>query len=178
MRIASIVRDSIVDGPGLRFVVFVQGCSHNCLNCHNPQTHDPSGGYESSIDEIIEQLKSDSLVEGVTLSGGDPFEQALACTKLAVEIKHFNPELTIWTYTGYTYEQLVSSGNYEWQLLLDLTDVLVDGPFIESKKSYELKFRGSSNQRLIDMQKTRLEGHVVEYTYHDNILDKFQIPDS
>lgn len=178
MRIASIVKDSIVDGPGLRFVVFVQGCSHHCKGCHNPQTHDPQGGHEISIDEIVEQLESDSLVEGVTFSGGDPFDQALACTKLAVEIKRRNPKYTIWTYTGYTYEQILTSNKYEWKLLLDVTDVLVDGPFIESEKSYDLKFRGSKNQRLIDVAASRDQGAVVEFQIQDNILDKFKIPDS
>ena len=178
LRIASIVKDSIVDGPGLRFVVFVQGCSHNCKGCHNPQTHDPKGGYEISIEEILDQLDQARLVEGVTLSGGDPFDQALSCAKFAVEVKHLNPKYTIWTYTGYTYEQILASNKYEWKLLLDVTDVLVDGPFIDSEKSYELKFRGSKNQRLIDVAASRDHGAVVEFQIQDNILDKFKIPDS
>ena len=178
MRIAGIIDDSIVDGPGIRFVVFVQGCSHNCLGCHNPETHNPTGGHEESIENILEQLQKCPLVEGVTLSGGDPFEQALECSRLAVAIKHLNPNYTIWTYTGYTYEEIIAKQDYTWELLLDLTDVLVDGPFIEALKSYECKFRGSKNQRLIDVKASRNSGHIVLYELEENILDKFQIPKS
>lgn len=178
LKIAGIVPNSIVDGPGLRLTVFTQGCHHNCVGCHNPDTHDPEGGHEESIETIIEKFKHDPLVAGLTLSGGDPFDQALECARLAIEIKHIDSKYTVWTYTGYTYEQLITANNYEWNLLLDVTDVLVDGPFILSQKSYDLKFRGSKNQRLINVPETRKQGRIVEYQSTDTILDKFQVPRS
>lgn len=178
MRIASIVPNSIVDGPGIRFTVFTQGCLHNCPGCHNPSTHDPEGGYEESIENIIDRLKSDPLIDGITLSGGDPFEQPIECTKLIWRAKSINPGYTIWTYTGYTYEQIKSANNYLWNLLFQNSDVVVDGPFIESLKSYDLKFRGSSNQRLIDTKKTLAADDIVLWDSEYSILNKFQVPES
>ncbi len=178
MRIASIVPNSIVDGPGIRFTVFIQGCSHHCPGCHNPSTHDPSGGYEESIEKIVDQLRSDPLIDGITLSGGDPFEQPVECTKLIWRVKALNPKYTVWTYTGYTYEQIKSAKNYLWDLLFQNSDVVVDGPFIESLKSYDLKFRGSSNQRLIDTKKTLSSDSIVLWDSEYSILDKFQVPES
>lgn len=178
MRIASVVTDSIVDGPGLRVAIFTQGCFHNCFGCHNPGTHDPSGGYEESIESIVNKIKKNYLIDGITLTGGDPFEQAEECAKLAREVKLIDSKYTIWTYTGYTYEQILSKNNSSWNSLLDVTDVLVDGPFILSQKSYELKFRGSRNQRLIDVRSSRLQDKIVLYTVDDNILEKFKVPES
>ena len=147
MRIANIVQDSIVDGPGLRFVVFVQGCTHGCKGCHNPDTHDPAGGYEMSVGEILEMIWKNPLVSGLTISGGEPFDQAVECARLAMEASEMG--LNVWVYTGYWFEDIYEANLPEWDSLLEWTDVLVDGPFIESMKSYEAKFRGSWNQRLI-----------------------------
>lgn len=190
MRIANIVQDSIVDGPGLRFVVFVQGCSHGCKGCHNPGTHDPAGGYEMSVDEILEMIRKNPLVQGVTISGGEPFDQAEECLELAHGVWEMG--LKLWVYTGYTFEQLWtrSIDEFEVDLLLDQIDVLVDGPFIESQKSYDLKWRGSRNQRLIDMQESLDELKIVlwEPSPRDTErgvltgkwaeLEKFEVPES
>lgn len=186
MRIANIVNDSIVDGPGLRFTVFVQGCKHNCKGCHNPSTHDINGGYEMSVEEIFEQIKKNPLIEGVTISGGEPLLQPRECVKLVMKCKEIG--LNIWVYTGYTLEQLKDMPNafsledviknLSITILLDSIDVLVDGPFILSKKSYDAKFRGSTNQRLIDMKATiKNKGKIVLWDSEDG-LDKFKVPES
>lgn len=178
MRIASIVKDSIVDGPGLRLAIFTQGCKHHCPGCHNPDTHDFNGGYEESLENIVKILKDDPLVNGITLTGGDPFEQPVECVKLIMKVKNLNPKYTVWTYTGYTYEQIKESKNYLWELLFQYSDVVVDGPFIESLKSYDLRFRGSSNQRLIATKKTLSRDEIVLWTPDEEILDKFKVPES
>lgn len=161
IRIAGIVEESVVDGPGIRYVVFTQGCKHNCPGCHNPETHSFNGGEEKSIEEIISEIKENPLLTGVTFSGGEPFEQAEELAKLAVEIKKLG--LDILVYSGYTFEKIMrlSKQRRGWAHLLQLTDILIDGPFIISKRSLDLKFRGSSNQRIIDVQKSLKEGRVV-----------------
>ncbi|WP_294750315.1 anaerobic ribonucleoside-triphosphate reductase activating protein [uncultured Ruminococcus sp.] len=161
LRIAGTVNDSIVDGPGIRFTVFVQGCPHNCRGCHNPQTHDFNGGTITDTEELLEKIKSNPLLDGVTFSGGEPFCQAGALASLGKEIKKLG--LNIVTYTGYTFEQLYSSREQNnWNDLLKVTDVLIDGPFILEQKDWEIKFRGSSNQRYIDCQKSLEQGIAVE----------------
>ena len=162
MRIAGTVQDSIVDGPGLRFVVFAQGCVHNCEGCHNPETHDISGGEEKSVEEIIADMRKNPLTDGITLSGGEPFLQARDCAALAIAAK--SDGLNVWAYSGWTYEQLcgMAQGDADINALLRLIDVLVDGRFEEAKRSLGLRFRGSSNQRLIDMNETRRTGAVAE----------------
>ena len=150
MKIASYMHDSIVDGPGLRFVVFVQGCSRNCPGCHNPETHDPNCGREVTVEELIAEIKKNPLTQGVTISGGEPFDQAKECTELSRAVTDLG--MKVWVYTGYTYEQILEKGDFDWDMLLDNTNVLVDGAFIEEQKSYEAKFRGSKNQRIIDVQ--------------------------
>ena len=161
LRIAGTVNDSIVDGPGIRFTVFVQGCPHNCRGCHNPQTHDFSGGTIVSTDELLEKIKGNPLLDGVTFSGGEPFCQAGALASLGKEIKKLG--LNIVTYTGYTFEKLFGSRDQNnWNELLGVTDILIDGPFILEQKDWEIKFRGSSNQRYIDCQKSLEEGRAVE----------------
>ena len=106
MRIANTVSDSIVDGPGLRFTVFTQGCPHRCPGCHNPDTHDPAGGREAAVEELAEKLLSNPLTDGLTLSGGEPFCQAAECARLAAIAREKG--LNVWVYTGYTYERLVA----------------------------------------------------------------------
>lgn len=161
LRIAGIEPESFVDGPGIRLTVFTQGCHHNCPGCQNPQTHDFEGGHFIEIEEILGMIEDNPLLDGVTFSGGDPMDQAAALVPLAREIKERGYNLVI--FTGYTYENLMNLVPQKPELLelLSFADMLVDGPFIMARKSLELKFRGSSNQRLIDVQQSLTEGHVV-----------------
>ena len=165
MRIANTVNDSIVDGHGLRFTVFTQGCPHHCPGCHNPGTHDAAGGREATLEELVEQMKKNPLIEGITLSGGEPFVQAAACADLARAAHGLG--LNVWTYTGYLFEHLRDAGDPAWTALLAETDVLVDGPFLQKEKSYELHFRGSRNQRLIDVPASLAQGKVVLWEEED-----------
>ncbi|MCM1006419.1 MAG: anaerobic ribonucleoside-triphosphate reductase activating protein [Ruminococcus flavefaciens] len=161
LRIAGTVNDSIVDGPGIRFTIFTQGCPHKCEGCHNPQTHDFNGGEIVEADEIIEKIKKNPLLDGVTFSGGEPFCQAEALADIGRKIKAIG--LNIITYTGYTFEELYENREKNhWNDLLSVTDFLIDGKFILSQKDWNLKFRGSSNQRYIDCQRSLKEGRAVE----------------
>ncbi|MGI6707194.1 MAG: anaerobic ribonucleoside-triphosphate reductase activating protein [Clostridia bacterium] len=161
IRIAGIIKESIVDGPGIRMVVFAQGCRHNCPGCHNPETHSFDGGTLVTIDSILAQAKSNPLLDGITFSGGEPFEQAEAFAVLAQEAKKMN--LDIMTYTGYTYEYILkyASEHKGWGALLDETHILVDGRYEADKKNLLLKFRGSENQRIIDVKRTKAENRIV-----------------
>ncbi|HEY5586908.1 MAG TPA: anaerobic ribonucleoside-triphosphate reductase activating protein [Ruminiclostridium sp.] len=161
IRVAGIINESIADGPGIRMVIFSQGCQHNCRGCHNPHTHSFEGGELVEIDKILNDLKKNSLLDGVTLSGGDPFEQAEKFAVLASEVKKIG--MNVITYTGYTYEQLVgySSERKGYKDLLENTDMLVDGPFIMGERNLLLKFRGSNNQRIIDVPNS-IKNHKVE----------------
>lgn len=161
LRIAGIVRESIVDGPGIRFTVFCQGCPHHCMGCHNPETHDFSGGYDCKIERLMEEIDKDPLLAGVTFSGGEPFCQPEAFGKMAQEVKKRN--LTLAIFTGYTYEQLMekSAGDPHVRKLLELADLLIDGPYVKEKRDLTLQFRGSSNQRVIDMEKSRQAGKPI-----------------
>ena len=154
MKIAGTVQDSIVDGPGFRFTLFTQGCPHKCPGCHNPQTHDFSGSEELSTDEIIKKLLSNPLTDGITFSGGEPFEQASDCAVIAAAARQHG--LNVWCYSGYTFEELLEKSRADSGVmeLLKLTDVLVDGKFILEEKSYNVPWRGSRNQRLIDVKKS------------------------
>ncbi len=162
LRIAGLVNDSIVDGPGIRFTVFVQGCPHACEGCHNPQTWDFEAGRDATLDEIVERIRHNPLLDGVTFSGGEPFCQAKPLAELGKRIKDMG--LGLITYTGYVYEYLLSHANEEngYMELLKVTDILIDGPFVLSKKSLELDFRGSSNQRIIDVRQSLAQGNTVE----------------
>lgn len=160
IRIAGTVNDSIVDGNGLRYTIFVQGCPHHCKGCHNPQTHSFDGGKEVSISDLFDTITSNTLLDGVTFSGGEPFAQAKPLVELADLVKQ-NTNLNIVTYTGYTFEEIITSNNPDWIALLNSTDILIDGKFIEDLKSYELRFRGSSNQRYIDVKQSLLQHKVV-----------------
>ena len=161
LRVAGIMRESIVDGPGIRFAIFCQGCPHNCPDCHNPETHDFEGGTDVTIDRLLKEIDKNKLLKGVTFSGGEPTCQAEGFAALGEEVKKRG--LTITLFSGYTYEQLMERSKSEQALsrLLDLTDLLIDGPFVKDKKDLTLPFRGSSNQRLIDMNKTRSAGRIV-----------------
>lgn len=152
IRIAGIVDESIVDGPGIRLVVFTQGCSHNCKGCHNPHTHSYTGGTLVKIRDIIDKMKKNPLLDGLTISGGEPFDQAKASGILAYCAKRLGYDVR--TYTGYMYEELLerSKKDLACKTLLENTDVLVDGEFDESKKDVNLRFKGSTNQREIILQ--------------------------
>lgn len=156
IRIAGTVDDSIVDGPGFRYTVFTQGCSHHCPGCHNPETHDFAGGRTVDTDAIVAQMRANSLLDGLTLSGGDPMEQPAPCAELARQAHALG--LNVWCYTGYTLEQLLQEADPDRMALLRETDVLVDGPFLLAQRSLELKYCGSRNQRLIDVKKTLAAG--------------------
>lgn len=151
MKLAGIIRESIVDGPGIRFVIFSQGCPHRCFGCHNPDTHDFEGGFEVQPEKILTEIKKNPLLCGVTLSGGEPFCQAKEFSNLALQIKAEG--LNIMTYTGYTFEHLIKNADESnfWKSLVENTDILVDGQFQEEYKDLTLKFRGSSNQRILDV---------------------------
>lgn len=149
IRIAGFVQESIVDGPGWRLVVFCQGCPHKCKGCHNPETHDFNGGWTVDTSEIIGMMDSNPLLDGITLSGGEPFCQAAACIELA-DAAH-ERGLNVWCYTGYTWGDIMRGRDPGKRALFKHIDVLVDGPFIQSQKTLELPWRGSKNQRLIPL---------------------------
>lgn len=159
IRIAGLVNDSIVDGPGFRFTVFTQGCPHHCAGCHNPQTHDFAGGSDVQTDEILAKIKKNPLLDGVTLSGGEPFCQSEACAEIARAVRKMG--LNVWSYSGYTFEELID-GKEAWKDFLREIDVLVDGRFELEKRTLECRFRGSSNQRLVDVQASLEHGKVIE----------------
>lgn len=162
MRIAGTVQDSIVDGPGFRFVVFTQGCDKRCEGCHNPATWDQSGGLEINVDAIIAELLSNPLTDGLTLSGGEPFLQAAECAAIAASAHEKG--LNVWAYTGFTFEELIAKAEAEAPVktLLKSTDVLVDGPFVLAGRTLSLKWRGSKNQRVLDLPKSIETGKAVE----------------
>ena len=161
IRIAGIMRESIVDGPGIRFAVFCQGCPHNCPGCHNPETHDFAGGKEISVDRIVEEFDKNPLLAGVTFSGGEPMCQPEGFAALGRAIKQRGKSITI--YSGYTIEQLYTKAidDKATSELILLCDILIDGPFVQSERDLTLQFRGSKNQRVIDMVETRKEGKIV-----------------
>lgn len=166
IRLAGVIRESIVDGPGIRMTVFCQGCPHHCRGCHNEQTWDFEGGYDSTVEKIIEEAKKDKLIKGLTLSGGEPFAQAEAMAELARQAKENGYD--IFCYTGYTFEKLLSdfARHPEYRELLEQCDWLVDGPFILEEKSLMLHFRGSKNQRILDVKKSLEEGKAVLSAYN------------
>jgi anaerobic ribonucleoside-triphosphate reductase activating protein len=164
LKIAGLVNDSIVDGPGLRYTVFVQGCPHHCEGCHNPQTWDFDGGRTETVDEVFEQIIVNPILDGVTFSGGEPFCQCLPLAQLADKILSYKDRsLNVMAYTGFEFEYLVAHSTEEngYLTLLEKLDYLVDGRFELDKKSYELKFMGSSNQRFLDVKKSLKEGKAV-----------------
>lgn len=154
MRVADYISESIVDGPGLRLTVFVQGCPHRCPGCHNPGTHDFSGGREIAVAALLQRYAENPLLDGLTLSGGEPMCQAASCAALARGVRALGG--TVWVYTGFLYEALPAVPDA--QALLLAADVLVDGPFLQAQRSLELRWRGSANQRVIDLNATRQRG--------------------
>ncbi len=161
IRLAGLVPESFVDGPGIRFAVFTQGCPHNCEGCHNPETHDPDGGRLADTDRIYEKIKQYPLVKGVTFSGGDPFCQPEPLYDLAVKLKEDGYH--VMSYTGWTFEQLMKKSEKEEFVgkLLGQLDLLVDGRFVLAERTLELPFRGSRNQRIIDVPESLRKGEAV-----------------
>lgn len=155
-----IQTDSIVDGEGIRSVIWFQGCSHNCLGCHNPETHDFNAGIEVKIDELKEEIKELEFQSGVTFSGGDPMMQIEALEELTKCVHECG--MNVWCYTGYTFEEVLelAKKNEHYKKALENIDVLVDGKFVENLRSFEVQFRGSSNQRIIDVKKSLETGKV------------------
>lgn len=145
IRLASEPIESIVDGEGFRLAIFVQGCSRHCKGCHNPQSHDPNGGFDASIDELVAQISENQLIAGITLTGGEPMEQPEACFELIHKVRDKRPDLDVWMYTGYSLDDLPDN----LIPLAQSVDVIVDGAYIEAERSMDLRFRGSKNQRII-----------------------------
>lgn len=161
LRVFGLVNDSIVDGPGIRYAIFVQGCFHNCEGCHNPKSHDPNGGYDENAETILDNIKKNPLLDGVTFSGGEPFLQAKTLAFIARKVHETG--LNVMCYTGYNIEDLLSGANDEngWYELLENIDILVDGRFVLSERSVELTFKGSKNQRIIDIPKTLEKNEII-----------------
>ena len=157
--LSGIVSDSIVDGPGIRTTIFSQGCPHHCEGCHNPETWDFGCGTEIPVEAIVDIVKSNPLCRGVTFSGGEPFAQAAGFAKLAKLLKEKGYEVA--SYSGYTFEELLE-GSEDQKKLLETIDILIDGPFLMAEKSLEIAFRGSRNQRILDVQKSLAAGKAVE----------------
>lgn len=158
IRLFGTANDSIVDGPGIRYAVFVQGCPHNCPDCHNPGSHDFDGGYLKDIDELAKEIKSNPLLDGVTFSGGEPFCSAKELVYLADKLS-----MNVVCYTGYLFEDLINGANEDngWHELLERTDLLIDGPFVAEQKSYDLLFKGSANQRIIDVKQSLVRNMTI-----------------
>lgn len=162
VNVSGIVPESIVDGPGFRYAVFVQGCPHRCPGCHNPATHPFEGGTPMEVEELFRQFQRDPLLKGVTLSGGEPFCQAGPLAELARLVHGAGRDVV--TYTGYTFEELAASQDPDIGALLRETDLLVDGPYLEDQRNLDLLFRGSENQRLVDVKKSMEAGRAVLWT--------------
>lgn len=157
IRLAAILPESLVNGPGIRRVLFAQGCPHNCKGCFSPHTHSYTDGALIDMDEIIKDIRKNPLLRGVTFSGGDPWEQADKFLYIAKAVKEMG--LNIWCYTGYTFEYILENQYRRkgWSELLNHIDVLVDGKFEEEKMNPKLKYRGSSNQRIIDIRESLIQ---------------------
>jgi len=151
IRLFGVVRESIVDGPNLRFVVFVQGCPHHCPGCHNPESHDPEGGYLSSTARIWKVAEQNPMIRGITFSGGEPFLWGNELAELGRAARSIGWD--VMTYTGFTYEVLLEKAKEDEGVrkLLSVTNYLVDGPFVQAQRDLTLKFRGSRNQRILDV---------------------------
>ena len=159
--LSGIVSDSIVDGPGIRTTIFSQGCPHHCPGCHNPETWAFGCGTLVPVEAIVDIVKSNPLCRGVTFSGGEPFSQAEGFAKLAQLLKEKGYEVA--SYSGYTFEELLK-GSEDQKKLLEAIDILIDGPFLQDQKSLEIAFRGSRNQRILDVKKSLAAGCAVETT--------------
>ncbi|MDL2273288.1 anaerobic ribonucleoside-triphosphate reductase activating protein [Oscillospiraceae bacterium OttesenSCG-928-G22] len=175
LRVFGKTHDSIVDGPGLRFTLFLQGCPHQCPGCHNPKSHAVSGGTEMATGDLLDEIRKNPLLDGVTLSGGEPFLQAEALLPFARGVAEHG--LNIWIYSGYTFEELLelSTERPAVSELLRHTDALVDGRYVEAERSLTLRFRGSKNQRILDARTSLAEGRALPLALPDD-ADDFPIP--
>lgn len=165
MNISGVVHESLVDGIGVRTTIFISGCNHDCKGCQNPNTQNFNDGQEFTLElqqEIINKIKANLLTQGITLSGGDPMFSAKELVEFISLVKRELNDINIWCYTGYKYEEVRHSKNLDMIDLLKLCDVLVDGKFIEEQKDITLSFRGSKNQRIIDVQESIKQNKVVE----------------
>ena len=167
INISGIIKESIVDGPGFRYTVFAQGCPHHCEGCHNPATWNYTDDTKESIEKIAEEISANPMLKGVTFSGGEPFEQAISFANLAKLVKAAGRDVLC--YTGYTFEEICANldKNNGYKELLENTDYLIDGKFILAEKSLMLKFRGSKNQRIIDVKKSMDGGEVIIAHFSD-----------
>ncbi|MDR2133767.1 MAG: radical SAM protein [Treponema sp.] len=175
LRIGGTEPESIVDGPGFRYVVFVQGCDFRCPGCHNRRLQSFEGGRPAAVRELLGEIRENPLLDGITLSGGDPFTQAEACAVLAEEVRALG--LSVVTFTGYLWEDLCAAAGFGggaagggsaaagWRRLVEATDILVDGPFIQALRNIDLRFRGSSNQRLVDVRRSLAGGKAVTLAF-------------
>ena len=165
IRLSGIAYESLVNGPGIRRVFFSQGCKHNCEGCFNPDTHDFNGGEEKNIDSLIEDVLNNPIIKGVTFSGGDPFERAEEFAYMAKKFKENN--INVWSYTGYTFEYIINNLNIQsgWKDLIENIDVLIDGRFEKDKLKDGLRFRGSTNQRIVDVKKSLDENKLYTLDY-------------
>ena len=161
LKLSGIQQDSIVDGPGIRTTFFCQGCPHHCQGCHNPETWPFNGGTEVPTEALVEMVTANPLCRGVTFSGGEPFAQAAGFAKLGRLLKEKGYEIA--SYSGYTFEELLE-GSDDQKALLQTIDVLIDGPFMQAEKSLEVAFRGSRNQRILDVPKSLAAGQAVNVT--------------
>ncbi len=161
IRIFGTAEDSVVDGPGMRYSVFTQGCPHHCPGCHNPGSHAFEGGTLTDTAKLIAVMQRNPLISGLTLSGGDPMCQPEPCRILAEAAHALHKD--VWCYTGYTWEELMQQQDEARLALLREVDVLVEGRFIQAQRSLELLYRGSKNQRMIDVPKTLQSGTIVQW---------------
>lgn len=171
INVARIYKESYVDGEGVRYAIFTQGCLHHCKGCQNPDTWNLVGGTPMSVEELLDDIKNNPLIDGITLSGGDPFFQAKECITLCKKVKQLG--LTIWVYTGFDFDDFLkyinkqdcdNRINADMIKLLRLADIVVDRPFILEKRSLSCAFRGSTNQRLVAVKKSLRAKKVIEYT--------------
>ena len=159
LNLSGIVSDSIVDGPGIRTTIFCQGCPHHCEGCHNQETWDFGCGTDMDEETLLSIVQSNPLCRGVTFSGGEPFAQASGFARLARLLKEKGYEVA--SYTGYTFEELLA-GSDDQKALLQAIDILIDGPFLLAERSLEVPFRGSKNQRILDVKQSLLQGKAVQ----------------
>lgn len=168
VRVLSVIEDTMVDGPGFRTSIYCAGCSHGCKGCHNPQSWDFSQGRLMTTDELMEVIESDPYTRGVTFSGGDPMYQPEGFAELAEAIRERTPQKDIWCYTGFTFEALLNMAPQ--RALLQQIDVLVDGPYVAALHDETLLFRGSSNQRLVNVRQSLRQGRVVVLPDNPQVL--------
>jgi anaerobic ribonucleoside-triphosphate reductase activating protein len=160
LKIGGFLENSLVNGDGIRSVIFVSGCRHNCASCQNEFMQDFNYGEDVSIDDIVKRIKRNMpIIKGVTFSGGEPFESAQALSKLSEVVRALG--LNVWCYSGYTYNEIINSGDNDKLRFLNFIDVLIDGKFDEGLMEGTSKYTGSSNQRIIDVEKSILENEIV-----------------